>query len=134
VEVQRRAAAAWLAQAEGKPDEAASLLRSAADMEDASEKHPVTPGQVLPAREQLGDLLLEQGKAADALAAYQASLAVAPGRFNSVLGAMRAAAKAGDGNAARTQATALAALCEKSDGSRPGLAEAKVLPKAPVSP
>ena len=57
VEVQWRAAAAWLAQAEGKSEGALQLMRSAAELEDATEKHPVTPGPILPARELLGDLL-----------------------------------------------------------------------------
>src|SRR6185295_15920266 len=59
VEIQRRAAAAWLAKASGKSQDALELMRSAADLEDSTEKHPVTPGAVLPARELLGDLLLE---------------------------------------------------------------------------
>jgi hypothetical protein len=58
VEIQRRAAAAWLARAEKKDQEALSLMRSSADLEDSTDKHPVTPGSVLPAREQLADLLL----------------------------------------------------------------------------
>ncbi len=124
-EVQRLAAAAWIAQAEDRPQEASTLMRSAADAEDATEKHPVTPGHVLPAREQLGDLLLEQGHAADALAAYEASLSVAPGRFNSLLGALRAAGKAGQPDRARQHAATLAALCAKSDGTRRGLDEAR---------
>ena len=59
VEIQRRAAAAWLARAEKQNDSAVALMRSAADLEDSTDKHPVTPGSVLPAREQLADLLLE---------------------------------------------------------------------------
>jgi hypothetical protein len=59
VEVQRRAAAGWLARAAKKDAEAVALLRSAADLEDSTDKHPVTPGPILPAREQLADLLVE---------------------------------------------------------------------------
>ena len=62
VQIQRRAAAGWLARAEGKDDEAVALLRSAADLEDTTDKHPVTPGSILPAREQLADLLAEVGR------------------------------------------------------------------------
>jgi hypothetical protein len=112
-EVQRLAAGAWVAQAEGRGAEALSMMRAAADAEDASEKHPVTPGQVLPAREQLGDLLLEQGQAGPALEAYEASLAVAPNRYNSLSGARRAAEKAGDAERTRRYAAALKALCPK---------------------
>jgi hypothetical protein len=125
VEIQRRAGAAWLAHAEGRAEEARDLLRSAADREDASEKHPVTPGSVLPAREMLGDLLLEQGRPAEALAAYEASLQTAPGRFLSVLGAARAAERLADTGQGRTYYTKLLALCQKSDGARPGIAEAR---------
>jgi hypothetical protein len=125
VEVQRLAAGAWIAQAEGRPQEALSMMRSAAEAEDASEKHPVTPGHVLPAREQLGDLLLEQGQPAEALAAYEASLRTAPGRYNSLRGAQSAAAKAGDTARARRYAGEVTALCARADGSWPGLDEAK---------
>jgi len=81
VEVQRRAAAGWLARAEGKNDEAVALLRAPADLEDSTEKHPVTPAPVLPAREMLGDLLLELGQARPALVEYEASLRREPNRF-----------------------------------------------------
>jgi hypothetical protein len=83
VEIQRRAAAGWLARAEKKDAEALALMRSAADLEDSTDKHPVTPGSILPAREQLADLLTELGQPAAALAEYEASLRAAPARFNS---------------------------------------------------
>src|SRR5262249_28316083 len=89
VEVQRLAAAAWLA--DGNQTEAMRLMREAADLEDATEKHPVTPGPVLAAREMLGDLLLELGRPADALKEFETSLANSPNRFNGVYGAARAA-------------------------------------------
>src|SRR5207249_8993668 len=79
VEIQRRAAAGWLARAEKNDAEALALMRSAADLEDSSDKHPVTPGSVMPAREQLADLLAEVGQPAAALAEYEASLRAAPG-------------------------------------------------------
>ena len=125
IEAQRSAAAAWIAQAEGRTDEAVALLRSAADLEESIEKHPVTPGAVLPARELLGDLLLAQQKPADALKAYEATLAHSPGRFNSVAGAMRAAHRSGDVAAAQRYARQLVALCAKADTERPEVAEAK---------
>jgi tetratricopeptide (TPR) repeat protein len=125
VEIQRLAGSGWLAQAEGKAEEARTLLRSAADREDRSEKHPVTPGALLPAREMLGDLLLEQGRAEEALAAYETSLQSAPGRFRSLAGSARAAGRAGSQAKARDYYTKLLALSEKSDGSRPEVAEAK---------
>lgn len=111
VEVQRRAAAAWLARAEKKDDEALSLMRSAADLEDSTDKHPVTPGSILPAREQLGDLLLELGKPDLALAEYQGSLKSAPARFNSYLGASRAADRAGQKDLAKDFRDRLLVMC-----------------------
>ncbi|HEY2954090.1 MAG TPA: hypothetical protein VGK89_02435 [Candidatus Eisenbacteria bacterium] len=111
VEVQRRAAAAWLARAEKKDDEALSLLRSAADLEDGTDKHPVTPGAVLPAREQLADLLAELGQPAAALAEYEASLRTAPARFNSYDGAERAAEAAGEKQKAKGYHDKLVAMC-----------------------
>ena len=91
------------------------------------EKHPVTPGAVLPARELLGDLLLAQRKPADALKAYEATLTHSPRRFNSVAGAMRAAERSGEGVAARRYARELLAMCAKADTERPETREAKRL-------
>ena len=90
VEIQRREVAAWSTQAEGKPDEAARLMRMAADDEDAIEKLPVTPGPIVPAREQLGYLLLEQNRPADAIKEFQKALAMAPGRRGALQGSARA--------------------------------------------
>jgi hypothetical protein len=115
LDIQCREAAAWLARAEGRDEEAVSLLRSAADMEDASEKHPVTPGPVLPAREMLGDLLLELKRPAEAMAAYEAVLKTGPGRFLSTLGAARAAELAGDRERARTHYAELDKLAIHAD-------------------
>ena len=78
---QCEAATALIAWAEGKKDEGFRLLRVAADHEDAVDKHPVTPGALLPVREMLGDLLLENGAASEALKEYEAVLKTAPGRF-----------------------------------------------------
>ena len=122
LEVQRRAAAGWLARAEKKDAEAVALLRSAADLEDSTDKHPVTPGSILPAREQLADLLVELDQPAAALAEYQASLRSAPGRFNSYDGAARAAGRAGKKKEAKGFQKQLAALCGGSIPSRVGSA------------
>jgi tetratricopeptide (TPR) repeat protein len=96
IDVQRRAAEAWIAQAEGRGDEALTLMRSAADLEDAMDKSPVTPGSLLPAREMLGDLLLELKQPAKAIEAYERSLKDSPNRLNSLAGAARAADLLGD--------------------------------------
>jgi tetratricopeptide (TPR) repeat protein len=107
----RAAAASWLAFAEGRRDEAIELARSAADLEDKAGKHPVTPGAILPARELLGDMLLELGRPADALAAYEASLRSAPNRLNGLYGAARAAELSGDKARAKQLYAQLAASC-----------------------
>ena len=91
--IQRREIMAWSAQAEHRPDEAVTLMRSAADDEDGIEKLPVTPGPIVPAREQLGDLLLEQGDAASASKAFETALVNAPGRRGALQGAARIAAR-----------------------------------------
>jgi len=101
VRIQELAASGWYAQANGESEEAALALRRAAALEDAIEKRPVTPGPVMPAREQLADLLLEQGHAKEALTEYEASLLVAPGRRRALQGARAAAERAGDAAKAR---------------------------------
>jgi hypothetical protein len=82
---------AWSAQADGKQEEAVALMRQAADEEDAIEKLPVTPGPIVPGREQLGDLLLEQNQPGMASKEFQSALVAAPGRHGATTGASRAA-------------------------------------------
>jgi tetratricopeptide (TPR) repeat protein len=101
VEALRLAAAAWIAYGEGRKDEALLLARAAAELEEKTGKHPVTPGSILPARELYGDMLFEMGRPRDALVAYEASLREAPGRFNSLYGAARAAELSGRPERAR---------------------------------
>ena len=91
VNIMTREVLAWSAQAEGRPDEATAVMRSAADDEDGIEKLPVTPGPIIPAREQLGELLLEQGNFASASKAFETALVNAPGRRGALQGAARAA-------------------------------------------
>ncbi|HVI56868.1 MAG TPA: hypothetical protein VM621_17650 [Luteibacter sp.] len=86
---------AWSAQASGEAASAETLLTAAADKEDALEKRPVTPGPILPAREQLGDLLLAQNRPDPALAAFKATLTGSPGRAGALAGEARAS-KAGN--------------------------------------
>jgi tetratricopeptide (TPR) repeat protein len=125
VDIERQIAAAWLAFADGKKDEALSLMRAAADLDDATDKHPVTPGQLLPAREQLGELLLDLNQASSALREFEVSLQSAPNRFNGLYGAARAAKLAGDQNRARSYYEKLLAISRAADTSRPELVEAK---------
>jgi hypothetical protein len=126
VEIQRRAAAGWLARAEKKDDEAVTLLRSAADLEDTTDKHPVTPGAVLPAREQLADLLAELGQPKAALAEYELSLKTAPARYNGLLGAALAAERSGAAAKASELYGQLAALCKGGTSERARQAESRV--------
>jgi len=91
VRIMREEVAAWSALANARPTEAETLMRKAADEEDAMEKSPATPGPVVPAREQLGELLLEQHRPSDAVAAFSASLVNAPGRRGSIEGLSHAA-------------------------------------------
>jgi hypothetical protein len=125
VEVQRLGAAAVLAEAEGDGTRALDLSREAAELEQSMDKHPATPGAVLPARELRGDLLLERKDAAAALQEYEASLRTDPNRFRSVLGTARAARLAGDGAKAKEVYQQLIALCANADTERPELVEAK---------
>jgi tetratricopeptide (TPR) repeat protein len=90
VHVQMNEAQAWIAHAEGREDEAIKLMRAAADEEDAVEKRPVTPGAIVPAREQLGDLLLELKRPAEALKEFERVLTMTPQRRNAIAGAARA--------------------------------------------
>lgn len=96
VEIQHLSAAAWLAYQQGEQDKALDRMRRAAAMESSTEKHPVTPGEVLPARELLADMLLERGLYGEAQTAYEAALQRSPNRFNSLYGAGRAAELKGD--------------------------------------
>src|SRR4030095_9066969 len=96
VDIQRQVAAAWLLHAEGKHDEALKRMSAAADAEDKTEKHVLTPGPLAPARELYGEMLLDRGMAKEALTAFEATKAKEPNRFNGFLGAAQAAQKARD--------------------------------------
>jgi hypothetical protein len=125
VDIQREVALAWIARAEGRNQEALALLRAAAEREDATDKHPVTPGPLAPARELLGELLLELNAPGEALAAFEASLRVEPNRFRGLYGAARAAELAGDGERARTYYGQLVTLSAQADTARPELQQAR---------
>ena len=125
VDIERQIAAAWLAFAEGKQDESLRLMRAVADLDDATDKHPVTPGAILPAREQLGELLLELKQPSAALQEFETSLRSTPERFNGIYGAARAASLAKDQKKARTYYEKLIALTRQADTPRPEINEAK---------
>lgn len=124
VEISWLGASAWTALARGKNDEALSLMRKAADMEDNHDKHIVTPGRIVPARELLGDMLLHVGKPADALAAYEASQQREPDRFRGLSGAAQAAADSGDAAKAKKYYARLVEIAGNGSG-RPELSRAR---------
>jgi len=101
VEVQRLGAAAWVAYAKGNRDEALKLMRASAELETKSEKSTVSPGRLVPAYELLGDMLMENGKPGEALAAYEQSQVQDPNRYRSLYGAGQAAAQSGNRDKAR---------------------------------
>jgi tetratricopeptide (TPR) repeat protein len=125
VEIERQVASAWLAHAEGKHEESLQLMRAAAESDDATDKHPVTPGAILPAREQLGELLLELKQPLAALQEFETSLRSAPNRFNGLYGAAHAARLASDQKGAKTYYAKLMALSRHADSIRPEIEEAK---------
>ena len=122
IRVLRLAVEGWRAQALGETARAGDLLAQAAALEAATPKHAVTPGPTLPAEEQLGDLLMQQHQPAAALAAYDRALKACPERFNSLLGAARAALASGDRARARSMLDHLLAISK--DGPRRQAAEA----------
>lgn len=123
--IKRRAVEAWLALATADTARALTLAREAADMEDVTEKSPVTPGELLPARELYGDLLLAVRRYGDARAAYEASLVREPRRARSLFGAARAAELAGDRAAARTRYLEFLAQMQSGDGDRVDIGRAR---------
>jgi tetratricopeptide (TPR) repeat protein len=125
VDIQWQAATAWTLYAEGKYADAIKAMSAAADAEDKTEKHPVTPGPLMPARELYGYMLLDRGLAKEALAAFEATMAKEPNRFNSYVGAAKAAQALGDKAKAKTAYEKLVALASAGDNDRPVLAEAK---------
>jgi hypothetical protein len=111
----------------GKRDECVAMLRAAADREDATEKHVVTPGPILPAREVLAMVLLQEAQAADALRQFEAVLAKEPNRYRALAGAMQAAERAGDTTKALSFAQRLLEQTASADSPRPEIAVARGL-------
>jgi tetratricopeptide (TPR) repeat protein len=125
VEIQRLATTGWIALGEGNSADALKFMRAAADLEDRNEKHIVTPARVVPARELLGEMLLELKQPAAALREFEASQVREPNRFRNYLGAARAAEGAGDRTKAAAYYQKLLALAADADTERPELASAK---------
>jgi tetratricopeptide (TPR) repeat protein len=124
-EVQAKVATAWALRAERKDADALTALRAAADHEDRTEKAVVTPGPIIPARELLGDLLVELGRPAEALVEYEASMAKEPNRLRGLYGAGRAAELAGDREKARKYYGQLVQQVGDAGTERPELRHAK---------
>lgn len=110
---------AWIALAQRQPAEAKQLMRAAARAEDASDKHPVTPGNVVPLRELLGELLLELDRPAEAQAEFEHSLERDPNRFRGTCGAALSAERAGRTGAARVHYARLLEIAAERDTERP---------------
>jgi tetratricopeptide (TPR) repeat protein len=127
VEVQRLAVAGWTEHAKGNAAEGLKFMRAAADLEDRNEKHIVTPGRVVPARELLAEMLLEQKQPALALQEFEASQVREPNRFRNFAGSARAAEMAGDRAKATAFSRKLLDLASKGDGMRPELSKAKAM-------
>ncbi|MGH7527464.1 MAG: hypothetical protein ACREMX_12270 [Gemmatimonadales bacterium] len=125
VRIKRDAAGAWARLTAGDTADALALARAAADSEDVTDKHPVTPAELLPARELEADMLLAVGRPGEARKAYRATLAREPGRARSSFGAARAAELAGDRAAAATGYREFLRLMEKADGGRAELTAAR---------
>jgi hypothetical protein len=125
VDIQRRAAAAWVALAGGQRAEALRLMREAADLEDASEKHVAMENRLWPMRELLGEMLLELNQPAAALGEFERSLRQARNRLRGLYGAAVAADRAGQRDAARDYYARLVTLTQRSDADREELRRAK---------
>ena len=126
VDIQQQIASAWVLHAEGKYDEAVKLMSTAADAEDKTEKHPVTPGPLAPARELYGAMLLDRGMAKEALEAYEAVLKKEPNRLSTYVGAAKAASKAGEAAKAEQYTAKVMMLTKDADTKRPDVMELRV--------
>jgi tetratricopeptide (TPR) repeat protein len=123
LDLQIQAVSAWVAYGEGKKEDAVDLLRRAADAEDILGKHPVSPGALVPAREQLGDLLLTLNRPKEAQREFEATLKIYPRRFRSLYGAAQAAKQIGEKDKVDHYYAKLTEQTAKADGSRSELAQ-----------
>ncbi len=126
VQIQIKTSEAWMRLKEGRNDEALMLMQLAADMEDKTEKHPVTPGEVIPAIELLGDMLLEMNNPDKALEAFEATLQKHPNRFNALYGAGIAAEKSRNMQKAKTYYRQLTSIANSINPTRPELEKARL--------
>jgi tetratricopeptide (TPR) repeat protein len=125
VDIQRQIASAWVLYAEGRHGDALKAMAAAADAEDRTDKHPVTPGPLAPARELYGSMLLDRGMAKEALAAFEATLSKEPRRLGATLGAAKSAEKASESEKARKYYADVVALTENADPVRDDIARTR---------
>jgi hypothetical protein len=125
VDIQWQVATAWVLYAEGRYDDALNAMSAAADAEDKTDKHQVTPGVPKPARELYGVMLLERGKPAEALAAFEATMKKEPNRLGAYVGAAEAAEKAGDNAKAQEYYRQVVTIAGDADKSRTAVADAR---------
>ena len=123
--IKRDAAGAWRLVQSGDTAGGLALAAAAADTEDVTDKHPVTPAELLPARELYADMLLTTGRVAEARAEYRATLKRERGRARSLFGAARAAELAGDSAGAAEAYRAYLKAMKPGDAARPELAIAE---------
>lgn len=124
-EILRLAAEGWVSFARGGRDGGLALLREAAEREGRTDKHPITPGPLMPAREQLGDMLLLMDRAAEARREFEAVQETEPRRFRAVHGAARSAELAGDRDGARRHYAQLLEIAPSADAGRPEIEQAR---------
>ena len=124
-DIQSKALDGWIALAEQRPDQALQSMNAAAQAEDASDKHPVTPGNVVPSRELLGEMLLSLDQPQQALAEFERSLQRDPNRFRGLYGAAQAAEAAGNAQLAGDYYAKLRTLSATRDTDRAELAHAE---------
>ena len=125
IEIQQLSVNAWRAFADGNADLAMQVMRRATDLEASTNKHAVTPGEILPAQELLGDMLLELDQPAAALTAYRTALLRSPNRFNAIYGAAVAAERSGNPAQARQYYQALTDMCADAETDRARLAQSR---------
>ena len=129
VMIQAKTGEAWILLGEKKLNEALQLMTTAADMEDRTEKSPVTPGEVIPAKELLADMLLQLNKPAEALEAYESDLRKHPNRFNGLYGAALAGEKINNIEKAKYYYGQLTAIANSPAANRPELETARLFLK-----
>jgi tetratricopeptide (TPR) repeat protein len=125
VDIQRQSAEAWIAFARGQHDEALNMMRTAADSEAKTDKHPITPGPLSPAREQLGEMLMVKNRPGEALVEFEAVQHTDPNRLRSIIGAAKAAEASGDLDKARRHYAHAVEVGAKADATRTEIAAAK---------